>query len=1372
MKKVLGLDLGTASVGWAMVAISENESEKASILGCGSRVVPISADEKGNFEKGKAITTNADRRLKRSMRRNLQRRKMRRDNLKELLLNEGWIASDTILSEEGKSSTLSTLKLRAKAASEQISLQDLAKVFLSISKKRGYKSSRKTDTSEDGRLIDGMEVAKTLQMDNLTPAQFILRSSTADSMPRIEFYRSDLEAELSRIWAFQQTFYPHILTEDFKRQLARQGKTGTSKVFYAKYGVTTADLKGKDRRRIAVELRVSALSRRLEIDALAYVISDLRGEISNSSGYLGEISDRSKELFFNGETVGQYLYRMLMSEPGFSAKGKVFYRQDYQDEFNRIWSIQQQYHPELTEALKRRISERILFYQRPLSSQKGLISFCEFESHAIKVTIDGKERFKMTGSRVAPRSSFLFQEFKVWQILINLQVTDRVTGISRVLSEEERAILFDELSIKNKLKQSDALKSLGLNSRRYELNYNELPGNETMCAFYQKYLDIVSLSGHGDYDLSKMTYQQASEIIKEVLMHLGCNNHIFSVSTDLPKEEYEQQPLFKLWHLLYSYEGDNSKTGVESLLNKISAITNLDKEYAKVLASISFKDDYASLSHKAIKKILPYLKLGYRYDEACSLAGYNHSGSMTAEERARMDLRDRMDQLSSGSLRNPVVEKIINQMVNVINAVAEEYGKPDEIHIELARELKKSAKEREQADADIRANNKRNEEISNILLSDFHLQHIRKADILRYRLYDELKENGYKTLYSGKYIPASALFSKDIDIEHIIPQALMFDDSFANKTLEFSDINREKGSRTANDFVKDKWGESYYADYRLKVDDLMNRGVISRKKRNYLIMPENEIPSGFVDRDLRNSQYIARKAKEILEGYVRTVVSTTGSVTETLRKQWQLVDVMKEINFDKFDKAGKTYTTTDSDGKRAKKITGWTKRNDHRHHAMDAITIAFTRPEHIQILNNLNAKSERKQPFMALLDKVTISNGSKWIFVPPMPLDELRREVRKSLESTLVSFKAKNKVVTKNVNKTKSRSGTNKKTVLTPRGALHKEQVYGMRKQYETFIVPVGTKMTADVIEKVASKRIRDALRERLNAFDGDPKKAFTGRNSLEKNPLFLDAAHTEPVPDKVRCVRFKTVFTIRKDVAPDLSVEKVLDVKARKRIEERISLYEGDKRAALSNLDENPIWLDDSHTIPLKRVTIAENFSLSAIHSKRDKDGNIILDVNADPIPSDFVNLRNNHHIALYHDGEGNVQELVVPLFEALNRINAGLPAVDKDYRSSIGWTFMFSMKINEMFVFPNEAAGFRPDEVDLLDPANASLISPHLFRVQKLSAGDYYFRHHLETEIVDDNQLKGITWHRINSLSKMEGVVKVRINHLGRIVAVGEYD
>ena len=90
---------------------------------------------------------------------------------------------------------------------------------------------------------------------------------------------------------------------------------------------------------------------------------------------------------------------------------------------------------------------------------------------------------------------------------------------------------------------------------------------------------------------------------------------------------------------------------------------------------------------------------------------------------------------------------------------------------------------------------------------------------------------------------------------------------------------------------------------------------------------------------------------------------------------------------------------------------------------------------------------------------------------------------------------------------------------------------------------------------------------------------------------------------------------------------------------------------------------------------------------------------------------------------------------------------------------------------MFPNEATGFDPKEIDLLDPNNYKLISPNLFRVQKLGSKDYTFRHHLETKIDDSNELKGITWKRIKSLGMMTKIVKVRINHIGQIVSVGEY-
>lgn len=1374
MKKVLGLDLGTTSIGWALVEQAENKEENSSIIRAGVRVNPLSSDEIGSFEKGKAITTNADRTSKRSARRNLQRYKQRRSGLIEIFKNEGWISDASVLSEEGKNTTYETYALRAKAVEKEISLSDLARVFLMINKKRGYKSCRRVAGDDEGHLIDGMSVARQIYESGQTPGQYCLKLLQTGKKTLPEFYQSDLIAELDRIWNYQLSFYPDTLTTDFREQISNKSKTAVTKIFLGRYGIYTADNKGKERRNQGFQWRVDALTQKLPEDILAYVIADLCGEISNSSGYLGTIGDRSKELYFQDKTVGQYLYERLASEKAYSTRNEVFYRQDYLNEFNRIWETQSQYHKEMTDSLKKQIRDLTIFYQRNLKSQKGLINFCEFEHKEVTVVVDGKKKIKTRGCRVAPRSSIIFQEFKLWQILNNVMVSGPGFDGYRSLEIDEMEVLAKELSYKSKMSKKDALTLLFGTSNGYEMNYKSLEGNHTLYRIFRKYLEIVDTSGHGEYDIDKMKADEIRKTIEEVFTAIDINTAILDFDSSLPKEEYEQQPLFKLWHLLYSYEGDKSNTGDESLVKKICQLCNMTPEYAKILTSISFTDDYSSLSHKAINKILPYLKCGNTYDVACTYAGYRHSkDSLTKEEIENKQLLDRLENIPKNALRNPVVEKILNQMVNVINSISAEYGKPDEIHIELARELKLNAKQRDKAAQDIAANTKENEQIKDILKNEFGIQSVRKTDIVRYKLYEELKPRGYKTLYSNQYVSREQLFSKAIDIEHIIPQALLFDDSYSNKTIEFKDVNIEKGKLTARDYVVNKYGDEGYEDYKLRVEDLYKSGAISNAKRNKLMMKQKDIPEDFINRDLTCSQYIAKIAKEILESYVKTVVTTIGAITKRLREDWQLVDVIKEINLPKYEMAGKTYFSEDPYGHRTIKIADWTKRNDHRHHAMDAITIAFTKPVHIQYLNNLAARSDKSSGIYGIMQNETIKTADgERIFIPPMPINELRSKCKEQLESILVSIKAKNKVVTSNVNVIKCKRGTKHSRVLTPRGPLHKEQVYGKRVRYETIFAPVGARMNADVIATVSTKIEREALAERLTLFGGDSRKAFTGKNSLEKNPIYLNAAHTKELTPKVKCTVLKTVYSIRKDIGPSLAIDKVMDSKVKKILQARVAAYGGNQTKAFANLEDDPIWLNKEKNIKLKRVTISENFDLCAIHDKLDKHGKQVLDSSGNPIPNDFVNLRNNHHIAIYKDADGNLQESVVSFFEALNRINSGLPIVDREYRKSEGWEFLFSMKTNEMFVFPNENQGFFPEEIDLMDEKNYQRISPNLYRVQKLASGDYYFRHHLETQLIDDNSLKGHTWKRISRVNVLRDCVKVRINHIGKIVAVGEYD
>ncbi|MDO4216899.1 MAG: type II CRISPR RNA-guided endonuclease Cas9 [Bacteroidales bacterium] len=1350
MKKILGLDLGTTSIGWAYVNEAENKEEKSSIVRLGVRVIPLTTDEQSNFEKGKPITTNADRTLKRSMRRNLQRYKLRRDNLRQLLKEQGWITDNTILSENGNNTTFETYRLRAKAATESITLEQLARVLLMINKKRGYKSSRKAKGTDEGQLIDGMDVARKLYDEGLTPGQYadqILREGK-HYVP--DFYRSDLEAELDKIWAVQQQYYPDILTAEFRRQIENQGKKGITSRFLSTYKIFTADIKGRglERLKTVYALRAKALKEQLPIEEMAFVVSEVAGAMNGSSGYLGAISDRSKELYFAHQTIGQYLIAKLDADPHGTLKNQPFYRQDYLDEFEQIWETQAKFHPELTPELKHEIRDIIIFYQRRLKSQKWLVSNCEFEKR-----------------KVCPKSSPLFQAFRIWQVLNNLTVN----GIP--LEEDQKTILWNELQYKQKLSKTEVLKLLFVKPRGLELNYKEIQGNRTMASLLTACQTIIDMSGHGEYDFSKMSADEIRNTLIPIFNGLGWNTDWLDIDTDKTGSELDQEPQYRLWHLLYSFEGDDSPTGDEHLVEHISNLTCMPKEYAKVLSGITFEPDYGSLSTKAIQKILPFMKAGHEYSEACALAGYRHSkSSLTKEEIESRELKEHMTLLSKNCLRNPVVEKILNQMVNVVNEIIDTYGRPDEVRIEMARELKKNAAERADMTTAINKNTKEVEECRKFLQEKFGAQYGSRNDIIRYRLYKELAPRGYKTLYSNQYIPLEKLFSKEIDIEHIIPQARLFDDSFSNKTLEYRDVNIEKGATTAYDYVKEKYGEEGLKEYLQRVDDLFKSNAIGKAKQNKLKMSYEQIPDDFIERDLRNTQYIARKAQEMLFEITRSVVPTTGSITDRLRNDWQLVDVMKELNWNKYEQLGLTEISTGRDGQQLRHIKDWTKRNDHRHHAMDALTIAFTKRSIIQYLNNMNARSDKSSSIYGIEKKETNNTDGHIKFNSPMPIAEFRAEAKRHLEMILVSNKAKNKVVTKNININKVKNSTHRKEQLTPRGQLHLESVCGELKVPELKEVTVNAKMDAALISQIKNPNYRQALRMRLEAFGYDPKKAFTGKNSLDKNPIWLDEAHTKQVPTKVTIERFTIQYVIRKKVDSNLNIDKVVDERIKDILKARLDEYDGNANKAFSNLEDNPIWLNREKGIQIKSVRCKLLNNAVPLHDQRDKDGHLILNAEGKKKPQDFVNPGNNHHVAIFMDANGSLQEHLVTFYEATSRALQHLPIVDREYNKDEGWQFLFSMKQNEYFVFPNKETGFDPNEIDLLDERNYDRISPNLYRVQKISNKDYVFRHHLETTVDDKKELKGITWKRVNPKA-LEGVIKVRVNHIGKIVQVGEY-
>ncbi|MGY5353215.1 type II CRISPR RNA-guided endonuclease Cas9 [Wenyingzhuangia sp. IMCC45533] len=1382
MKKILGLDLGTTSIGWALVREAENKEEVSKIVKLGVRVNPLSTDEITDFEKGNSLAVNADRTLKRGARRNLQRFKLRRQNLIETLLKNNILKSESILTESGKNSTFETLSLRAKSAKKRIEKEELARVLLTINKKRGYKSSRKARNEEEGTLIDGMAVAKELYDQNVTPGQYVYQLLKEDKKYVPDFYQSDLKNEFLKVWEFQKQYYSDVLTNELFRNLEGKNKNQTWAICKEPFDIKGITQKGNaiSKRLEKYRWRNESLNIKIDLETLAIVLQEINNDLNKSSGYLGAIGDRSKKLYFNKITVGQYLYRQIQKNRHTSLKNQVFYRQDYLDEFEQIWETQSKFHSELTNSLKKEIRDIIIFYQRKLKSQKGLISVCEFEQNTIKIAVGDKFKKKIIGPRVVPKSSPVFQEYKIWQELNNLTFTpeEKVSNnfsnsgsLEEILTLEQKHVIFEELNTRGKLKSTDVLKLLKLKVKDWKCNFETIEGNHTNQAIYNVLQQISENEGHG-FDWNKKNAFEIKEELKTTLPIIGINPQILEF--DINQDNFEQQPSYQLWHLLYSAEDDSKisredelvygKTAV-NLKKKLHLKFGIPAKYVSLFANISLQSDYGNLSTKAIRNIIPHLQDGNEYSKACLLAGYNHSNSVTEEENLKRELKEKLELLPKNSLRNPVVEKILNQLVNVVNQIINTYGKPDEIRIELARELKKSAKQRKEMTSGIAAATKRNQDIKKILQkAPFDILNPTKNDVVRYRLYQELETNGYKTLYTNQYIEPYKLFSKEIDIEHIIPKAKLFDDSYANKTLAFRTVNLEKSDRTSYDLMEERYN-SELENYVLRVKNLYDGAQISKGKYRKLLMKECNLTDGFIERDLKNTQYIAKKAKNMLHEVVRNVVPTTGSITDKLREDWDLINVMKELNLPKYRELGLTVLEERKNGNKVEQIVDWTKRNDHRHHAMDALAVAFTTHNHIQYINNLKAKQIETSPIYSIQQVITSKNSKgKRLFKPPM--QDFRIEAKKHIEGILISFKTKNKVVTKNINITKIKNGTLKKTQLTPRGQLHKETVYGRSKKEIVKQEKIGTTFTVNKINTVTQPEYRALLLSRLSEYNNNPKKAFGGKNGLSKSPIQL--ANGKEMPLIVNTKVYEDIYTIRKEISPDLKIEKILDSKIQKLLYKRIEAFNGNKKAALSDLNNQPIWLNKEKGIAVKRVTISGVSNVESLHDKKDHLGNLILDADGCTQPVDFVSTGNNHHVAIYKDDNGKLQEQVISLFDAVARVNQkeSVPIVDKNYNKHLGWEFLFTLKQNELFVFPTD--DFHPEEIDLLNPNNYAQISPHLFRVQKLGSKDYTFRHHLETTVT--NNVK-FTYKRIQNCEALKKIIKVRINHIGHIVQVGEY-
>lgn len=1245
MKKILGLDLGVGSCGWALILVDDDYCP-INILGIGSRVIPLSADDSNDFSRGNAISKNANRTAKRTQRKGYDRYQLRRFTLRRMLEKLGMLPDESLVGLD----ILSLWTLRANSAKQgcKVSLKELGRILLHLNQKRGYKHS-KLDVSADSK----------------------------------------------------QTEYVRNVNE-----------------------------------------------RKSNIDSLGLTIGQ----------YFASQIKESEVVHDNGKRF--YTYR---------TKDQVFPRSAYEAEYDQIMKCQQEFYPELlTDEVIAEI-RNIIYFQRPLKSCKHLVALCDFEKRAY-INKDGKTVFD--GPKVAPCSSPLFQICRIYEAINNISIynlrlknkaserdlfDDHICGNRYELDAYQRQEIFDYLYKNDKITGKYILeKILKLKSsdgwRFDKLVDKGIKGNTTYTKLANALKPLPNKDELLRFDLkvvdTKIVDTDSGEIIQEV-------------SADIIN-----QPLYQLWHAVYSIK---ERRDLERTLRRNFGIT--DSEVIDSLYNIDFvTDGFGNRSNKFMRKLIPYLREGMKYSDASTHVGVNHSNSLTKEENEQRQLLSVLPNLPKNSLRQPIVEKILNQMINIVNAVKTKYGDIDEIRIEMARELKQSKDERNQMSLNISKRERENKTFEERIES-YGLKATRSR-VQKIRMHEE---SGCKCMYCGQPVGIKEfLIGYNSEVEHVIPRSLFFDDSFSNKVCSCRACNQAKGNMTAYDFMQSK-GDEEFEKYQNRVNELYEAKKISKTKRDRLLTSRQNIPTDFLNRDLRETQYISKKAKEILLQICYHVNTTTGSVTDFFRHAWGYDEILATLNLPRYKQAGLTELQEfEHAGQKhvEEKIVGWSKRMDHRHHAIDALTIALTRQGYIQRLNNLN--TERDAMFAELNAqsedfKMKHTLLQEWAKMCPH-FDV--GSVLSAVGDIAVSFKAGKKVSTpaKRIKYVKGKRVVLQDGLLTPRGAMSEETVYGKIKQIDK---DKPLKYLFEHPDLIVNPKVRHEVVVRLQQHDGEIKKAI---ESVKKNPLYRDSAKKIELKS-ANCFKNELVVKYKIDSLKLTDIDYIVDHGIRERVRRRFEECGNKNGDYQKSFKDNPLYFDDDKHIPINSVRCFTGLAEDRVKVvKKDSHGRNI----------GYAKPGNNHHVALYSTPEGKMEEKIVSFWEAVERKNLGLPVIvdnpteiwdnltssDKEYPTDIldnlpehDWKFIVSMQQNEMFIL-----GMSDDEYnDAIEAKDKKALCEHLYRVQKLSFGKYMFRRHVETNVEANSESRNAKkYYEIQSFKALFTLNprKVSITSLGEIL------
>ena len=800
MKKILGLDLGTNSIGWAVVNADETTRENETtylkpvgISAAGSRIIPMDEGILGEFDRGNTKSQTADRTKFRSARRLLERYLLRRERLLRVLklmdflpehyanqidrygkfINHAepklaWEKDETgmpkflfidsfneMLADFAKNQPQlvadgkkvpydwTIYYLRKKALTQKLTKEELAWVLLQFNQKRGYYQLRGEEEEENqDKLVEFL-------------AQKVVRvEATTEKKGDDTWYNVYLENGM-------------IYRRSSKIPLDWEGKI--------KEFIVTTDLEKDGSPKKDKDGNIKRSFRAPKEDDWTLLKKKTEYDIDNSN-----------------KTVGCYIYDSLLLNPNQKIIGKLVRtveRKYYKDELRQILDIQKALIPELqdeklyracikelylnNEAHRNNISKPdftnlfindILFYQRPLKSKKSLISNCPYET---RYDAEGNEH----PIKCIAKSNPLFQEFRLWQFVQNLKIYQREKEIGGKLytdvdvtneflqSEDNFVELFDWLNDKPTIKQDTLLntyfkikKAKGKDQYPYRWNYvedKEYPCNETRAAM---------LGGLTKCSIDAGFLTQEKEML--------------------------------LWHILYSVE---DKIEIGKALKKFAEKYDLPESFAEVFSKIKpFKKDYGSYSEKAIKKLLPLMRMGKYWsvsaidgktqdridkiitgefdenirnrvrDKAINLTDINHFRGLPlwlacyivygrhseAKEIDKWETPEDVDKylkdFKQHSLRNPIVEQVVTETLRTVRDIWKQEGQIDEIHLELGRAMKNPADKRKKMTDNILQNENTNLRIKAMLMEfsnpEMGIENVRpyspsQQDILR--IYEE-----------------------------------------------------------------------------------------------------------------------------------------------------------------------------------------------------------------------------------------------------------------------------------------------------------------------------------------------------------------------------------------------------------------------------------------------------------------------------------------------------------------------------------------------------------------------------------------------------------------------------------------------------------